>query len=156
MKLSKKHKLKGKPIHTNGCIICETSQYMLEKRVRFQDQLLNTSSLDESHMERLQFNLKYNDDTIFEKDSIFNNPVKDFDMYFKQAEVVSKITHINISNEEELPPNTFKELNNSFNKCAKKKGKYEKILGILRSVSQMTKIADMLNGIRAVEKELQD
>ena len=41
------------------------------KRVRFAEKLDNDSSLDSSMRERIEHNLKYNDDTIFDGISIF-------------------------------------------------------------------------------------
>jgi hypothetical protein len=44
-----------------------------EKKVRFAEKLDNDSSLDSSMRERIEHNLKYNDDTIFEGISIFQD-----------------------------------------------------------------------------------
>jgi hypothetical protein len=43
------------------------------KRVRFAEKLDNDSSLDSSMRERIEHNLKYNDDTIFDGISIFQD-----------------------------------------------------------------------------------
>lgn len=43
------------------------------KRVRFAEKLDNDDSLDVSMRERIEHNLKYNDDTIFEGISIFQD-----------------------------------------------------------------------------------
>ena len=44
-----------------------------ERRVRFAEKLDNDSSLDSSMRERIEHNLKYNDDTIFDNISIFRD-----------------------------------------------------------------------------------
>jgi hypothetical protein len=44
-----------------------------QKRVRFAEKLDNDSSLDVSMRERIEHNLKYNDDTIFDGISIFQD-----------------------------------------------------------------------------------
>lgn len=46
---------------------------VVEKRVRFAEKLDNDSSLDSSMRERIEHNLKYNDDTIFDNISIFQD-----------------------------------------------------------------------------------
>ena len=43
------------------------------KRVRFAEKLLNDESLDSIDRERIEHNLKYNDDTIFDNISIFRD-----------------------------------------------------------------------------------
>ncbi len=43
------------------------------KRVRFADKIVNEDELDDSMLERMHHNQKYNDDTIFEHMAIFKN-----------------------------------------------------------------------------------
>ena len=49
----------------------KASAEKLKKHVRFAEKLDNDSSLDSSMRERIEHNLKYNDDTIFDGISIF-------------------------------------------------------------------------------------
>lgn len=44
-----------------------------KKRVRFAEKLDNDQSLDSDDRERIEHNLKYNDDTIFDNISIFRD-----------------------------------------------------------------------------------
>jgi hypothetical protein len=45
----------------------------MKKRVRFKEKLDNDDSLDSDMRERIEHNLKYNDDTIFDNISIFRD-----------------------------------------------------------------------------------
>lgn len=45
----------------------------MKKRVRFADKIENEDDLDDSMLERMHHNQKYNDDTIFEHMAIFKN-----------------------------------------------------------------------------------
>jgi hypothetical protein len=45
----------------------------MKKRVRFKEKLDNDASLDSDMRERIEHNLKYNDDTIFDNISIFRD-----------------------------------------------------------------------------------
>lgn len=49
----------------------KASNEKVKKHVRFAEKLDNDASLDSSMRERIEHNLKYNDDTIFDGISIF-------------------------------------------------------------------------------------
>ena len=99
------------------------------KHVRFGSRALNESELSSDHRERLQHNLKYHDDRIFENMSIFNNQGElRFEDFFRNREgnlnpyiQIDTKMDLESSLDDYIPVGRFAKLNNSLIQQLKKR-----------------------------------
>eukprot|EP00831_Metopus_contortus_P064353 TRINITY_DN57612_c0_g1_i1.p1 TRINITY_DN57612_c0_g1~~TRINITY_DN57612_c0_g1_i1.p1 ORF type:complete len:414 (-),score=44.82 TRINITY_DN57612_c0_g1_i1:1573-2814(-) len=97
--------------------VLEAQQQRETKHVRFRSRVLNEDSLDSEQRERIEHNLRYKDDAIFENISIFKElrePQHPYEYYFREPENLNAGHTLLMENSpEHSPRGKFAKLNNS-------------------------------------------